>query len=232
MLISEKKKLIYLLCTKTNKLPSYFVYSLFQSMRKSPSSLPLSFALHVLRTVKFFPGKTSAARILGTRNQCSAMEAMIINCKWGKLIQFVVTTTRKMDYSIGATLGNVLFLVLWHFWTNLASKIAVNRWNVDHVGFKYFTGKFRDRSLFMQMGKGKKKGGQGYFRLARGGGGAKLVYKKVQEGSSSIARYILGVVRWPRCTCETVMLNCTICTMLILLLFVYLKHHYFQGNFC
>ena len=30
-----------------------------------------------------FPGKTSAARILGTRNQCSAMEAMIINCKWG-----------------------------------------------------------------------------------------------------------------------------------------------------
>ena len=29
-----------------------------------------------------FPGKTSAARILGMRNQCSAMEAMIIkeNC--------------------------------------------------------------------------------------------------------------------------------------------------------
>ena len=170
MLISGKKKLIYLLCTKTNKLPPYFVYSLFQSMRKSPSSLLLLPALHALRTVIFFPGKTSAARILGTRNQCSAMEAMIINCKWGKLIQFVVTTTRKMDYSIGATLGNVLFLALWHFWTNLAAKIAVNRWNVDHVGFKYFTGKLRDRSLFMQMGKGKKKGDQGYFRLARGGG--------------------------------------------------------------
>ena len=104
MLISGKKKLIYLLCTKTNKLPSYFVYSLFQSMRKSPSSLLLLLALHALRTVIFFPGKTSAARILGTRNQCSAIKAMIINCKWGKSIQFVVTTTRKMDYSIGATL--------------------------------------------------------------------------------------------------------------------------------
>ena len=86
------------------------------------------------------------------------MEAMIINCacKQGKLIQFVVTTTPKMDYSIGATLGKVSFLVLWHIWTNLAANIAVNRWNVDHVyavcdhvGLKYLTGKLRDRSLFM-----------------------------------------------------------------------------------
>ena len=84
------------------------------------------------------------------------MEAMIINSKWGKLLQFVVKTTGKMDYSIGATLGKVSFLVLWHIWTNLAANIAVNRWNVDHfyavcdhVGLKYLTGKLRDWSLLM-----------------------------------------------------------------------------------
>ena len=62
----------------------------------------------------------------------------------------------KMDHFIGATLGKVSFLVLWHIWTNLAANIAVNRWNVDHVyavcdrvGLKYLTGKLRDRSLFM-----------------------------------------------------------------------------------
>ena len=62
----------------------------------------------------------------------------------------------NMDHFIDATLGKVLFLVLWHFWTNLASKIAFNCWNVDHVyavcdhvGLKYLTGKLRDRSLFM-----------------------------------------------------------------------------------
>ena len=62
----------------------------------------------------------------------------------------------KMDHFIGATLGKVSFLVLWHIWTNLAANIAVNRWNVDHVyavcdrvDLKYLTGKLRDRSLYM-----------------------------------------------------------------------------------
>ena len=45
-----------------------------------------------------FPRKTSAARILGTRNQCSAMEAMIINCKWGKLLQFEEDEVKKVKY--------------------------------------------------------------------------------------------------------------------------------------
>jgi len=45
-----------------------------------------------------FSGKTSAARILGTRNQCSAMEAMIVNCKWGKLLQFEEDKVKKVKY--------------------------------------------------------------------------------------------------------------------------------------
>ena len=36
-----------------------------------------------------------------------------------------------MDHSTGASLGKVSFLVLWHIWTNLATIIAVNRWNVE-----------------------------------------------------------------------------------------------------
>ena len=70
-----------------------------------------------------------------------------------------------MDDSTGASLGKVSFLVLWHIWTNLAANIAVFAGMLtifyavcDHVqlvGLKYFTGKLRDRSLFMYRGWGR-----------------------------------------------------------------------------
>ena len=77
-------------------------------------------------------GKSSAARILGTRTQYVAMEAMIVDCHW-KMLHFVVKILRKMDNSMVATFGNVSFLVLCHFWTNLSAGVTACRWNVDHV---------------------------------------------------------------------------------------------------
>ena len=77
-------------------------------------------------------GKSGAARILGTRTQSVAMEAMIVDCQW-KMLHFMVKTLRIMDFSMVATFGNVSFLVLCHFWTNLSASVTASRWNVDHV---------------------------------------------------------------------------------------------------
>ena len=77
-------------------------------------------------------GKSSAARILGTRTQYVAMEAMIVDCQW-KMLHFVVKILRKMDFSMVATFGNVSFLVLCHFWTYLSAGVTASCWNVDHL---------------------------------------------------------------------------------------------------
>ena len=77
-------------------------------------------------------GKSSAARILGTRTEYVAMEAMIVDCHW-KMLHFVVKILGKMDFSVVTTLGNSSFLVLCHFWTNLSVGVTASRWNVDHV---------------------------------------------------------------------------------------------------
>ena len=77
-------------------------------------------------------GKTSVARILGTRTQRGAMEAMIVEFQW-KMLHFVVKTLRQKDFSMFSTFGNVSFLVLCHFWTNLSSGVTASPWNVDHV---------------------------------------------------------------------------------------------------
>ena len=77
-------------------------------------------------------GKSSAARILGTRTHYFAMEDMIVHCQW-KMLHFIVKTLRKMNFSMVATFGNVSFLVLCHFWTNLSASVTASRWNVDHV---------------------------------------------------------------------------------------------------
>ena len=39
----------------------------------------------------------------------------------------------KKDFSMVATFGNVSFLVLCHFWTNVSAGVTASRWNVDHV---------------------------------------------------------------------------------------------------
>ena len=77
-------------------------------------------------------GKSSAARILGTRTQYVAMEAMIVDCQW-KMLHFVVKILRKMDFSVVATFGNVSFLVLCHFWAYLSAGVTASRRNVDHL---------------------------------------------------------------------------------------------------
>ena len=59
----------------------------------------------------------------------------------------------KMDHFIGATLGKVSFLVLWHIWTNLAANIAVNRWNVDHV-WRCVRPRWPQRFLQVSLGTG------------------------------------------------------------------------------
>ena len=77
-------------------------------------------------------GKSSAARILGTRTEYVAMEAMIVDCHW-KMLHFVVKILGKMDFSVVTTFGNSSFLVLCHFWTNLSVGVTASRWNVDHL---------------------------------------------------------------------------------------------------
>ena len=79
-----------------------------------------------------FAGNLVPSRILGTRTQYVAMEAMIVDCQW-KMLHFVVKILRKMDFSVVATFGNVSFFVLCHFWTNLSAGVTATRWNVDHV---------------------------------------------------------------------------------------------------
>ena len=77
-------------------------------------------------------GKSSAARILGTRTQYVAMEAMIVDCQW-KMLHFVVKILRKMDFSVVATFGNASFLVLCDLWTDLSAGVTASHWNVDHL---------------------------------------------------------------------------------------------------
>ena len=77
-------------------------------------------------------GKTSVARILGTRTQRGAMEAMIVEFQW-KMLHFVIKALRQKDFSMFYTFGNVSFVVLCHFWTNLSAGVTASPWNVDHV---------------------------------------------------------------------------------------------------
>ena len=79
-----------------------------------------------------FRGKSSAARILGTRTECGTMEAIFLT-EMGKMLQFVVKNMRKLDCFWAATIGSVSFLVLWHFWVNLVTSMAADHWKVDHV---------------------------------------------------------------------------------------------------
>ena len=90
------------------------------------------FFLKIKRENREFAGNLVPSRILGTRTQYVAMEGMIVDCQW-KMLHFVVKILRKMDFSIVATFGNVSFLVLCHFWTNLSAGVTASRWNVDHV---------------------------------------------------------------------------------------------------
>ena len=43
-----------------------------------------------------FRGKSSAARILGTRTKCGTMEAIFLT-EMGEMLQFVVKNMRKLD---------------------------------------------------------------------------------------------------------------------------------------
>ena len=52
--------------------------------------------------------------------------------------------------------------------------------------------------IYVEGGKGKRRGGQGYFILARVGGGLNFFTKKFRRVSSLIARYILRGIHWPK----------------------------------
>ena len=96
-----------------------------------------------------FRGKSSAARILGTRTECGTMEAIFLR-EMGKMLQFVVKNMRKLDCFWVATIGSVSFLVLWLFGANLVTSMAADHWKVDHVLYCFtttpplqiYTGKF------------------------------------------------------------------------------------------
>ena len=49
------------------------------------------------------------------------------------MLHLLVKISQKMDFLMITTFGNVSFLVLCHFWTNLSAGVFASRWNVDHL---------------------------------------------------------------------------------------------------
>ena len=121
----------------------------------------------------FFPGKLVPRGFLERETmQCNGSHDHQL--QMGQIATICGHDYAKMDSSTGATLGKVSFLVRWHIWTNLAAKIAVNRWKVhhvyavcDHVGLKYLTGK-GPVIIYVEGGGGGRetlKGGSRLFQI-------------------------------------------------------------------
>ena len=132
MLMSEKKTwLIFFVQKQTNCHLTSSIHCFSQW-----GSRHVLYHFHSLCThwepFSFFPGKLVPRGFWNEKPmQCNGSHDHQL--QMGEIDTICSQDYAKMDHFIGATLGKVSFLILWHIWTNLAANIAVNRWNADHV---------------------------------------------------------------------------------------------------